>query len=106
MAQYIIPLSGGSETFSITLAGEERQLTVRWNDADQGGWMLDISEPDGGGDILCSLPLITGADILGPYEHLNLGGKLVVWSETSDSAPTEDNLGNAVKLHFITEDEG
>ncbi|MDD3310947.1 hypothetical protein [Pseudodesulfovibrio sp.] len=105
MAQYIIPLTGEAEVFTVTLAGTEYQLTVRWNAADQGGWMLDIAEPDDGDDILCGIPLVQGVDLLGQHGHLGIGGKLVAWAEDSDADPTADNLGTAVKLYFITEDE-
>ena len=105
MAQYIIPLTGDPEVFTITLAGVEYQLTVRWNDADQGGWMIDLAKPDGGDDILLGIPLVTGTDLLGQYGHLGLGGQLVVWAGDSDDAPTQDTLGDTVKLYFITGDE-
>lgn len=105
MAAYIIPLSGNPEIFTVTLVGTEYHLTVRWNDADQGGWMLDIAGPDDGADILCGVPLVTGVDLLGQHAHLGLGGQLVAWAEDSDNEPTEDNLGTAVKLYFITGDE-
>lgn len=104
MSQYVIPLTGEPETFTVTLAGTEYQLTVRWNSADQGGWMLDFAEPDDAGDILTGLPLVTGVDLLGQHGHLGIGGKLVVWAEDSDEAPTEANLGQSVKLYFITDE--
>jgi hypothetical protein len=105
LSQYIIPLTGDAETFTITLAGVEYQLTVRWNDADQGGWMLDIAEPDGGAAVLLGLPLVTGADLLGQFKHLGIGGRLMVWAGDTDEAPDQDTLGDVVKLYFITEDE-
>lgn len=105
MSQYIIPLTGAPEIFAITLAGVEYQLTVRWNDADQGGWMLDIAEPDDGADILLGIPLVTGIDLLGQHAHLGLGGQLAVFAGDSDDAPDQETLGKAVKLYFITEDE-
>ena len=104
MAQYIIPLTGEPETFAITLAGREYQLTVRWNDADQGGWMLDLAEPDGGADVLLGIPLVTGTDLLGQFAHLGIGGQLIVHAGDSDDAPDLETLGDAVKLYFITEE--
>ncbi|MGE4191783.1 MAG: hypothetical protein AB7E51_00190 [Pseudodesulfovibrio sp.] len=105
MSQYVIPLTGEPEIFTITLAGVEYQLTVRWNDAAQGGWMLDLAEPDNGADILLGVPLVTGTDLLGQYGHLGIGGQLIVWSGDSEDAPARDSLGAKVKLYFIAEDE-
>lgn len=104
MAQYRIPTTSTPTTFTIPLAGVERQLTLRWNDCAEAGWVLDISEPDNGDRIVCSIPLVTGADLLAPYGHLGLGGKLVVWADGNDVAPDETTLGNGVDLYFITEE--
>jgi len=104
MTAYLIPLSGEPETFCVTLAGVEYQFTLRWCDAAQGGWLLDIALPDDGGDVLSGLALITGADLLEPHGHLGLGGKLVVWSETSDLAPDQETLGTDVQLYFILDE--
>lgn len=104
MATYRIPLSATAQTFTITLAGVERQLTVRWNDADEAGCVLDIQKPDNAGDIVCGIPLVTGCDLLAPYGYLALGGRLVVWGQGGDDAPAVDNLGDGVDLYFLTED--
>ena len=98
---YRVSLTGTPETFTVTLAGVEYQLTVRWNAADEAGWVLDIAEPDEGDAIVCGVPLVTGADLLAPYGHLGFGGRLVVWSDSSDAPPDEGTLGNGVDLYFL-----
>lgn len=105
MAVYRIPLTATPQTFTVTLAGTEYQLTVRWNDADEGGWVLDIDLPDDAGQIVDGIPLVTGCDLLAPYEYLGIGGALAVWSDDSDAAPTEDNLGDGVDIYFVTPEE-
>ncbi len=104
MAVYQVPLSATPQTFTVTLAGVEYQLTLRWCQADEGGWVLDLDLPDDAGNVVDGIPLVTGCDLLAPYASLGIGGALVVWSGDSDAAPTEDNLGDAVNLYFVTED--
>lgn len=106
MADYRIPLTAEEQTFTITLAGTEYQLTVRWNDSDEGGWMLDIDKPDNAGSILAGIPLVTGCDLLAPVDYLGIGGGLVVWADGSDLPPTLANLGDGVDLYFITSESG
>lgn len=102
MADYTIPLTAEDQTFSVSLGGTKYQLTVRWNASNEGGWVLDISLPDNGGDIVTGIPLVTGCDLLAPYDYLGISGGLVVWADGSDLPPTVDNLGNGVDLVFIT----
>ena len=104
MTQYQIPLTPTPQTFTVTLAGVEYQLTVRWNHADEAGWVLDIDLPDGAGRVVDGIPLVTGCDLLAPYAYLGIGGALVAWSDDSDLPPAEDNLGDGVDLVFITSD--
>ncbi|WP_165667904.1 phage baseplate plug family protein [Metapseudomonas otitidis] len=45
--------------------------------------------------------LVTGCDLLAPYEHLGLGG--VLWVQTTadpDAVPTFDNLGDGAKMNL------
>jgi len=104
MAEYRIPLDPTPQAFGITLAGRLLRMTVRWNDADEAGWVLDIADGESGADLLTGIPLVTGADLLEPHAHLGLGGSLVVWSDSSDLPPAIDNLGTAVDLIFVTQE--
>lgn len=131
MADYRIPVSPEPQRFSITLAGREYLVTVRWfgvpelargdeqaaksgqrrgASADSlpaqqdffGGWLLDIAEPDRAAPILMGIPLVTGCDLLAPYGYLGIGGGLVV---DSLYPPTLENLGAGVELVFTTNEE-
>jgi hypothetical protein len=102
MADYTIPLTAEDQIFSVSLGGTKYQLTVRWNDSDEGGWVLDIALPDNGGDILTGIPLVTGCDLLAPFDYLGINGGLVVYADGSDLPPTVANLGDGVDLVFIT----
>lgn len=95
---YIIPLTPEPQAFGITLAGRELRLTLRWLEVDEGGWVLDIHEPESAAAIVCGIPLVGGVDLLEPYEYLSLGGELRI---SSDLPPTMGNLGDGVDLLFI-----
>lgn len=99
---YIIPLTPEPQAFGITLAGRELRLTLRWLEVDEGGWVLDIHEPEGASAIVCGIPLVGGADLLEPYGYLDLGGELHI---SGDTPPSLDNLGDGVDLLFVGPDE-
>lgn len=98
---YTIPLRPESQSFGITLAGKEYRLTVRWFDAAEAGWTLDIEEPDKAAPIIMGIPLVTGCDLLEQYAYMEFGGEL--WVE-GELPPTLENLGSEVELVFIVEE--
>lgn len=101
-AFYTIPLKPEPQSFGITLAGKEYRLTVRWFDAPEAGWTLDIEEPDKAAPIVMGIPLVAGCDLLEQYEYLQFGGEL--WVE-GELPPALDNLGSEVELVFIVEEK-
>jgi hypothetical protein len=63
--------------------------------------MMDLSDIYNN-PILQGIPLVTGADLLGPYGYLGLGFSLVVQTSNSANAvPTFDNLGNQGNLFAL-----
>jgi hypothetical protein len=99
---YEIPLTAQAQTFSVSLAGVEYTITLAWRDADEGGWFLDLA--DAAGNVIVSgIPLVTGADLLGQYRYLGIGGGLQVQSDGDpDAVPTYTNLGATSHLYFVT----
>lgn len=104
MQEYRIPVSSIPQTFNIFLAIKEYRVTIRWNAAPEGGWFLDFATPDKGEPILSGVPIVTGVDILGPYEYLNFGGHIICYSDLSDTAPTLENFGEENELLFVVMD--
>ena len=102
MRYYNIPLTPEPQSFGITLAGTEYRLTIRWFDAPEGGWTLDIQKPDNAEPIILSIPLVAGCDLLEQYDYLDLGGEL--WIE-GELPPALENLGTEVELVFVVLDE-
>ncbi len=102
MADFKIPLGTGPQTMRVALASITYKLTLRWRDADQAGWILDI-EADDGTPLVYGIPLVTGIDLLGQYQHLGFGGALyAITTGDAEAAPTFDSLGVTSFLYFVT----
>lgn len=103
ISNYLIPLTNVPQIFEISLAGVNYTLTVKWNDADEAGWVLDIGDASQN-PIVCGIPFTTGADLLDELAYFGIGGKLVVYTNGDESAvPTLDNLGLDCNLYFQTD---
>lgn len=99
-ALYEIPLAGGQQTFTIDLVGATYRLRFTYAAAVEGGWILDIGDA-ADSPLACGIPLVTGVDLLEPYDYLGFGGKLFVVTVGDTSAtPTPDGLGTASRLFF------
>lgn len=98
---YLIPLQPTNQIFTISLAGVQYQLKVKWNDANQT-WVLDIYDATGSIPIICGIAIVTGVDLLAPYAYLGLGGQLIAQTTNDTYAvPTLANLGTAGNLYFV-----
>lgn len=105
MATFIIPTTGGNETFDITLNGVEYTLQLIWRDdpCGMGGWVLDIGDNQGD-PLLQGIPLVTGVDLLAQYGYMNFGGQLYVQTLSGPSPldpPTFTNLGTDCQLYWV-----
>jgi hypothetical protein len=70
-----------------------------------GGWFMDIAT-DGGTPIACGLPLVTGSNILGQFEYVNMNGMMAVMSDgDTDAIPTFFNLGVQSHLLWVSKPE-
>lgn len=95
-----IPLSPESQKFSISLAGQNYQMSVTWRAAF---WCLDIMDSSGA-DLIKGIPMITGTDLLAQYAYLNLGFSLYVGcDDPTNENPTENDLGINSHLYAVTE---
>lgn len=99
---YEIPLSPDPQTFVIAIAGKDYRLRLTYQDVDGGGWVVDISDSQGG-TLVQGIPLVTGADLLEQYQYLGIGGALYVQGAPDpDSVPTFENLGTDAILYWAT----
>jgi len=97
---YEIPLTPAPQRFSIELNGVNYNLRIVWNTI-AGVWVLDIADTDNV-PLVQGIPLVTGADLLEQYQHLNFGGGIVVLTDANpDAVPTIENLGSSGRVYFV-----
>ena len=101
MSIFLIPLTNIPQTFNINLAGINYQMTCKWNDSADAGWVIDIADENTQTPIAANIPLITGADCLSGLEYLGIQGQLYVYTDGNQYAvPTLTNLGVESNLYF------
>jgi hypothetical protein len=99
---YLIPLTNIPQTFEIQLNGITYNLTTRFNDQDDAGWVIDLADADNV-PLVTGLPLVTGGNLLDGLEYLGIGGELWVYTNGDPNAvPTVDNLGTDSNLYFVS----
>ncbi len=104
MTTYIIPLTNVPQVFNISLAEVEYLMTVKWNNANEGGWVIDLADALTNTPIAANIPMITGADLLEGLQYLGIEGSLVIFTDGDQNAvPTLENLGVESNLYFLTD---
>lgn len=105
MAQQLfkIPLTNVPQQFAITLSGTQLIIVCRWN-AQTSLWEMELVDAVTNTSLIACLPLVTGCDLLSQYQHLGLGGQLIVFTDGDDlqSPPTLENLGADANLYYLT----
>ena len=102
MTDYEIPLmSAAAQTLKIQLNGVTYSLSLYWDTAPEGGWVMDIADQSSA-PLVQGIPLVTGSDLLAQYGYLGFAFKLFIFSAGAPYLPpTWDNLG--VTSHLIAE---
>lgn len=104
MTTFILPLTNIPQVFEIALAGKDYLMTCKWNDAEEGGWVLDFVDAITNLPIVNNIPLIVGADCLSGLEYLGFNGSLFVFTDGAELLPPNLlNLGVESNLYFQTE---
>lgn len=105
MAVFQIPLLNTPQKFNITLNETEYTIVNKWNDLEDGGWLLDIYDFNSSEPIVMAVPLVTGVNLLEQLEYLGIPGKLFIYTDSDPLAPpTLNNLGIESNLYFVNED--
>ena len=94
-----IPLSSGSQQFSIKLGENPLQVRLVWREAEGGGWFMDLSD-DAGESVIAGVPLRCGHDLLEEHAHLGLGKMTVTLDGETDRDPAYADRGTRVQLHW------
>lgn len=99
-----IPVSNDPAQVFTTQLGEAKYVfDVRYNDRS-GVWTLDLYEASTQALIVASLPLVTGQDLLEPY-NFGIGSLLCVDGSGQGEDAGPDDLGDRVKLYWFSPDE-
>lgn len=93
-----------NQRFQIKLSvnGENVSLKffVRWNEVAEY-WIMDIINPTTSVNILSSIPLLPGINLLEPYDYLKIGSAYLVSNGGSSlDRPTIDDLGTNFRLQW------
>ncbi len=76
------------------MAGKNYNCTCKFNDAPEGGWVLDFADSETNTSIIANLPLITGRNIFDGLDYLEFGCSLYVYTDgNAEAVPTYENLG-------------
>lgn len=95
-----IPLSSGSQRFSIGLGNTYCDVAVIWRDAgDCPGWFLDIEAADGSASAR-GIALVPGVDLLAQLQHKGLGHLYCTVDGRTVSEPAYEDMGSKVALYW------
>jgi hypothetical protein len=98
MTTFTIPLAGYAETFGVALNNINYTFTITY----RGSWFLDIGDLNNV-PIILGLPLVTGIDLLAPYDYLGFVGQIYMINVAGgDSPPTFTNLGTDCIMQYVT----
>ena len=98
-----IPFSNTPQRFNISLRGRLLTLVNRWNFIDET-WRIDVSDAITFEDLILSIPLVTGINLLRQYKFVGLDGQIIVFTKSDIAAPPGyGNLGVDSNVYFLVE---
>ena len=99
----LVPLTAGTpQAFSIQLGGVTYNLSIQYrNDpGGLGGWFLDVADANDNA-IVDGIAMVTGTNLLAPYQYLGFGGGLYLQGTTDpDAVPDFAGLGVDALLYW------
>lgn len=96
---YEVPLSRGSQSFTLELE-KTYQFVIVWREGvEGGGWFLDVSD-DAGSPLVLGLPLVVGTNLLDQFSYLELGELWVELDGREDRALVYDDVGTTARLYW------
>lgn len=99
-----LPISSDpAQSFTCQLGATKYYFVVRYNSRN-GVWTLDLYNDATRAAILLGLALLTGSDLLEPY-NLGIGRLLVVDGEGRGRDAGADDMGGRVTVNWISPDE-
>lgn len=103
MQIYKVPLTGQQEKFKLRFKGVQYSCTIYWNYLMEN-WVISFYLATDNTPLVLAMPLVTGVDLLKQYKYLEIGGRLLVYTNGSLSAtPTYTDLGSESNLYFVVD---
>lgn len=103
---FLLPLDNFPEKFIVNVLNTNYTFTLRFNSAQDAGWIFDITDTISNKNLACNIPLITGTNLLNGLEYLGIGqpnGEFIVYTDGDDFAvSTYANLGIESNVYFAT----
>lgn len=102
MTPFEIPVQPSTaQQMVLTMGNVVYTLTFKWNVA-LNAWVVDIAD-ENNNPIAQGIPIVTGADLLAQFPHLNFGGALIAQTDhDQDAVPTFANFGGTGHVYFVT----
>lgn len=95
--------SDGAQRVTTQLGDRKYIFEVRFNERS-GVWTFNMFDAVTEAEILLGLPLVLGQDLLEPY-NLEIGAMIVSDTTGQSKEAGPDDLGNRVKVHWVSPDE-
>jgi hypothetical protein len=91
-----------AQSFTVPLGDERFVLDVRYN--EEGVWTLDLTRDSDGVQLLASVPLLLGQDVLSSYA-LGIGGIVLVDLDGTVTDAGPEDFSERVVALWLTESE-
>jgi len=101
-----VPLTPRAQVIRVDIGNTFYTLNFRWNRVNST-WIMDISDSLNN-PLSMGIPLVTGADLLGQFRYLGIGGGVpmitmtIAVGHSPDEIPTYENLGIDAHLFYKT----
>lgn len=99
MTTTVLPLVPENQEFDASIDNTSYKFKIIWRGAF---WCMDLMDSSGTA-IVSGIPMVSGVDLLGQYQHLSLGFSLYVIGNDGLTDPTQYDLGINNKLCVVTE---
>ena len=96
-----IPTAPQPRIISVALGAKVYTLRFGYAATENGGWFMDIADANAV-PLVSGIPLVTGSDLLAPYQYLGIPGGIYVATDSDPQAvPSFTNLGVSSHVYFL-----
>ena len=100
-----IPVSNTPQKFKIRLLDKDYEFTTHWNYIAEV-WTLSIKDVLLDRVIIPYIYIVTGVDLLKPYQYMGIGGQMFAYNEQDETkVPDLNDFGLTTNLYFYTDEQ-